>query len=229
MTESPRIDQAIKPAGLVSSAKAYSLFIADQGLYLIATGRGWRMNFRGVSQNELMAEKVRAVEKILNPALLGQEVAAREGSFFIPREDLTSVVLGSRFDGLPDLRFNGNGKKHRFHFNDDRQKDVEAFVSELLSLLATESHCDDRHYISFEGTSIETVALSSPCWGATPHVAAVDGRLFVEHLAPAGSHHSDKFVVYRSSLTEQSSYEVGELDLGELCERLVNDAYGTNS
>ena len=43
-----------------------------------------------------------------------------------------------------------------------------------------------RELLVFEGDEIETVALPSPCWGATPHIALLDGRIFVEYLAPTG-------------------------------------------
>lgn len=79
--------------------------------------------------------------------------------------------------------------------------------------------------LHYNGSPIETVALPSPCWGATPHVATTDGRLFVRHLAPTGKWHADKGVIYRATDEEQAKYEAGELDLEKLCQQLVFDAY----
>jgi len=91
-------------------------------------------------------------------------------------------------------------------------------------LALSEPSLPDRVMLSCQGTRIETVALPSPCWGATTHIAVSDGRLFVEHLAATRKFHMDMSVVYRSADDEQAGYDAGEFDLSELCERLVSAA-----
>ncbi|MFK7918866.1 MAG: hypothetical protein AB8G14_12355 [Ilumatobacter sp.] len=73
---------------------------------------------------------------------------------------------------------------------------------------------------------VETVALPSPCWGATPHVAVADGRLYVQYLAPIEANQDEKMVVYRSTDREQVAFVAGRLDLLVLCQRLGRTAWG---
>lgn len=226
-----RIDQAIAPAGLIRSAVAYSLFVASEGLYAIKTGPGWRMKVRGRHRNERMVENVRLVEDVLEPSNLASELATRDGSFFVPAADVAHVVLGCRFDSLPDLRFADGARNYRFQFDEGRIDEVEAFVRVLSSLpesvrpAADDGH-DEDPFLLYEGQLIRTVALPSPCWGATPHIALVGGRVFVQYLAPTGVHHGEAMIVYRSTYDEHCDIAYGRTDVLQLCQRLVQAAWG---
>ena len=234
-TQPSRIDEAIAPAGFIASAVVYSMFIADHGLYMIRTGPGWRMNYRSLPRNELMAADARRVAAELDPANLATESAARHGSVFIPGTDLCDVELGSRLDGLPDLRFESGTKKYRVQFDDHRHAEVEAFFAVLSATFIPDSpsetgeviHVDKRTTLPFEGTAIEVVSLPSPCWGVTPYVAVADERLFVEYLAPTGLRHGEMSIVYRSDDDEQARFAAGELDMLELCQRLGRAVWGS--
>lgn len=141
-TPSSRIDQAISPAGLIKSAVCFSMFVTEAGLYLIKTGRGWRMNFDLGIGTEAVADNLvtiwsaqrNVVEAQLDVANLAAEVAARKGSTFIPASELSAITLGQRRDGLPDLKFHGGREKYRVQFDNGRQGDVEAFVATLSEL-----------------------------------------------------------------------------------------------
>ena len=133
-----RIDRAIAPPGLIKSAAAYSLFTSDRGLYLIKTGRGWRMKFEPQGKlNQFAANKavdrikrnLTEAEQALNESDPETELRERKGSVFIERSELTEIEL--RTDQLPDLRFRGSGKKYRLEFEQDRTDEVESFVAAL--------------------------------------------------------------------------------------------------
>lgn len=141
-TPSSRIDQAISPAGLIKSSVCFSMFVTDAGLYLIKTGRGWRMNFdlgigtEAVVDNLVMiwSAQRNVVEAQLDVANLAVEVAARKGSTFIPARELSAITLGQRRNGLPDLKFHDGREKYRVQFDNGREADVEAFVATLSEL-----------------------------------------------------------------------------------------------
>lgn len=229
-----RIDQATAPAKLIKSAVAYSLFIADGGVYAIKTGPGWRSNVRGRVRNELMVEQARATATALDANDLPGELAARAGSMFIPASDLMEVELSKRFDQLLTLHFTGDESSHRFQFDVERLAEVEAFVAGLARLAVTDasgrpgqsSRRHERSSMSSDPGGVETIALPSPCWGATPHVAVADGRLFIEHLAPIEANRGERLVVYRSTDDEQVRFVSGRLDLLILCQRLMRTAWG---
>jgi hypothetical protein len=135
-----RIDRAIAPPGLIRNAAAYSLFTTDRGLYLIKTGRGWRINFEprgGLNRfaarktADRIKRKLTEVEQALNDGELDAELQRRKGSLFITRSELTEIEI--RTEQLPELRFRANGKKYRLEFEQDRRGEVEAFVAALLS------------------------------------------------------------------------------------------------
>lgn len=234
-----RIDQAIAPAGWIKSAAAYSLFIARDGVYAIKTGPGWRMQVRGRHRNESMVNDVRQIEAQLDALNLAVELTAREGSFFVPAAGLSDVALSQRFDRLPDLRFSDGARTYRFQFDEGRTDEVQAFVEALAAMAETDASSESSHpdasytssdarwILDFEGTSVTTAPLPSPCWGATPCVALNDGRLFVDYLAPAGAGHREVSIVYRSSDAEHADFVAGRLGLLELCQRLVEAAWGS--
>jgi len=101
----------IAPARFIARATAFSMFIADGGPYMIHTGPGWRMNFRGIEQVDSMVKNVRAVELLLDPTDLVGDDERRPGSLLVAGTSLWNIALGNRFDGSPDLRFDGNGRR----------------------------------------------------------------------------------------------------------------------
>ncbi len=226
-----RIDQAVAPAGLIRSAVAYSLFVSREGLYAITTGPGWRMQVRGRHRSERMVENVRRVEAELDPSNLDRELATRDGSVFVPVADIKHVVLGRRFDQLPDLRFTDGTRNYRFQFDEDRGDEIEEFAQALSSLPElvrpeTDDGSDDHPFVLFEGTVTRTVALPSPCWGATPHIALTDGRIFVQYLTPTGVQHGEAMTVYESTYEEHCDIAYGRTELVQLCQRLIQAAWG---
>ena len=233
MIDPLRIDQAITPAGLIRSAAAYSLFVAHDGVYAIKTGPGWRLQFRGGSYRpERMVEGVRRVEAVLDPSDLRGEVATRDGSFFVSAPDVAQVVLGRRFDQLPDLRFADGERTYRFQFDEGRSDEVAAFAQALSALPpsvrpAAANTSNERPVLWFEGNAIRTVALPSPCWGATPHIALIDGRTFVQYLAPTGVHHAEAVVVYQATYDEHCDIVFGRTGELQLCQRLIHEAWGS--
>lgn len=133
-----RIDRAISPPGLIKSATAYSLFLTDQGLYMIKTGRGWRRKFEAKGAlNQFAADKavkrvmdtITTAEQELDEHQLDSEVSARKGSVFVAKSDLSEIEL--RMKSLPDLRFKAAGKKYRVEFGQDQGTEVETFVALL--------------------------------------------------------------------------------------------------
>lgn len=231
---SSRIDRAIGAAGLIKSAVAYSLFIADGGVYAIKTGAGWRLSVRGRHRNEAMVEQAKATAAALDDGNLQHELATRSGSLFIPASELVEVGLSRRLDTTLTLHFTGGGSSRRFQFDVERLGEVEAFIAGLARLAVTDPPDTPAKPKRRSGTSsastgpsgVETIALPSPCWGATPHVAVADGRLYVEHLAPTGKNHGEQIVVYRSTDEEQVKFVSGRLDLLVLCQRLGRTAWG---
>ena len=219
----PRIDRAVAPAVPTARPGVYSMFVSDGGLYMVKTGSGWLMDDRTNPHRESMVETIRVIERTLDPTNLAAEAEHRPGSLFVAGPSLQNITLERRFDGALDLCFEDGNGKHQVQFDEKRRDEVDTFVDQMRSL--SQPAPPDHGVLLYEGTPIETIALPSPCWGATPHLADADGRLFVEHLAPTGKTHADKRVVYRSNEEEQASYVAGELDLQQFCEGLVFDAY----
>lgn len=256
VTELRRIDEALAPARLVASAVSYSLFITDDGLYAIRTGAGWRLQVRASYQNRAMAEAASRVAATLDPNNLALEVAAHDGSWFISRTEISNVVVSLPISQLPRLTFADDKRRYRFQFNEGRLKEVEAFGDALSALAivptpatpapptgpatgsggsellpgapSTEGERNDGAWmLAFDGRSLKTIALPSPCWGATPYVGVVNARLFVRYQAPGANHHVDQSVVYRATDDEHGDFVSGRTALLELCQRLVNAAWGS--
>jgi len=135
-----RIDRAITPPGLVKGAMCYSLFSTDKGLYIIKTGRGWRLNFNpkgGANQyavNKVITNlqgKVTATEKQLKESDLDDEVSTRKDSIFVSKQELSDMEVKSRYDGLPELKFKISNKKFRVQFDKSQDDEVTAFAESL--------------------------------------------------------------------------------------------------
>ena len=137
-----RIDKAVSTPGWIKGAECFSLFRDATGLFIVKTGRGWRIHFVpdgliGATLGQMAVNKVVAamqqsatdVERTLAPSNLDGEVRARKGSVFLPWQEIREVALKSRYDGVPDLTFRGGSKKYRFQFDKGRDAEVEAFVS----------------------------------------------------------------------------------------------------
>jgi len=131
-----RINRAITPPGLIKGAMCYSLFMTDKGLFVIKTGRGWRLNFRPRGAVNKMAangavqhlqKNVAAVESKLNVNNLDAEVVARKGSMFVPKADISDMEVKSRYDGLPELKMKLAGKKFRVQFDSSQADELAEF------------------------------------------------------------------------------------------------------
>lgn len=135
-----RLDRAVAPPGVIKNAAAYSLFTTDRGLYMIRTGRGWRIGFEPSGRlNRFFANK--AVKRIqnnlakaeasLNDSDLDAELERRRGSIFISWSSLTEVEL--RTDDLPEITFAVDGKNYRLQFERHRAPEVEALRADLTA------------------------------------------------------------------------------------------------
>jgi hypothetical protein len=132
-----RIDKAVSPPGWIKSAECFSLFCDPRGLFVIKTGRGWRISYSpgGLEQRVVDAvvgsikKSATEVEQTLNLANLDGEVRARKGSVFVPWNEVSEVVVKTRHHGLPELAFKGGSSKYRFQFEQGRDPELEAFLN----------------------------------------------------------------------------------------------------
>ena len=137
-----RIDKAVSPPGWIKSAECFSLFCDPRGLFVIKTGRGWRIGYSpgglvGATLGQAavnavvgsMQQSATEVERTLNPANLDGEVRARKGSVFLPWNEVSDVVVKTRHHGLPELAFKGGSSKYRFQFEQGRDPELEAFLN----------------------------------------------------------------------------------------------------
>ena len=120
---SNRIDKAVIPAGLIRSAKTYSLVLDDAGLYVIHTGpAGRHVRARGginMAMVDLVrdsqAQKVAEGEKKLSSTSL-VELAKEKGNIFIPRGEITGATVGKNIYEEITLTIDTVNKKWKFHF-----------------------------------------------------------------------------------------------------------------
>lgn len=136
-----RIDRAISPPGLIASAWAHTLFLSEDTLFVIRTGRGWRINYnpRG-ALNKMAAQKavafiqkkVAAKETTLAEGNL-ETLSQEKGSIALPLSVISDIDVKTNYKGLPSIRFKVSGKKYRYEFEQGRDQEVDEFVAGLSS------------------------------------------------------------------------------------------------
>jgi len=118
-----RIDKAVIPAGLIRSAKTYSLLVDDNGLYIIHTGpAGRHVKVRGAINNAAVdflrsaqGKKVAAGEARINNTSLA-ELVKEKGNAFIPKADIMEVNPGKNIYEENTLEIKTKNAKWKFHF-----------------------------------------------------------------------------------------------------------------
>jgi hypothetical protein len=134
-----RIDKAVIPAGLIRSAKTYSLITDEKGLYIIHTGpAGRHVRTRGPINSAVadfvrssQGKKVAEGEALLSTVSLNQ-LATEKGNSFIPRSDIQAVTPGKNIYDESTLEIRTTSKTWKFHFffveQDEQVKQFAAAV-----------------------------------------------------------------------------------------------------
>lgn len=134
-----RIDKAVIPAGLIRSAKTYSLLADDRGLYIIHTGpAGRHVRTRGAVNAAVVdfvrssqGKKVSEGEARLN-AISPEQLAAEKGNIFIPKDEIKNVNVSKNIYDENVLAFEAHSKKWKFHFFFvENSEEVEQFATAL--------------------------------------------------------------------------------------------------
>ncbi|HLC69742.1 MAG TPA: hypothetical protein VJH75_01720 [Patescibacteria group bacterium] len=136
-----RIDKAVIPAGLIRSAKTYSLVLDDTGLYIIRTGpAGRHVQARGGINMAIVdlvrdsqAQKVAEGEKRLTSVSL-VELVKEKGNVFIPRGEIRGATVGKNIYEEITLEIDTVNKKWKFHFLFVEQEGSVKQFAELLGI-----------------------------------------------------------------------------------------------
>ncbi len=118
-----RLDKAVIPAGLIRSAKTYSLVLETDGLYIIHTGpAGRHVRTRDTLSNAVanmvhnnQALKLAEGEKRLDSVSL-VELVKEKGNTFITRGEIKGVEVGKNIYEETTMTINTEQKKWKFHF-----------------------------------------------------------------------------------------------------------------
>lgn len=141
-----RIDKAIRPPGLIRSAKTYSLFFDTDRFYAIVTGpAGMKVGniatfgiFSGAVTKAIKkpiedgfakayGPKVTAGEERLTIMAL-PELAKEKYSMCLPFSDITSVIVGTDAAQGPYLQLITAKEKIKFLFRDKTQAEIETLA-----------------------------------------------------------------------------------------------------
>lgn len=141
-----RVDKAIRPPGLIRSAKTYSLFFDDASLYAIAVGPasmkvGTIPTLGGIAglAGKIMtapienafanayAPKVAAGELAIDVAKI-PELAKVKNNLIIPFSAITEIIVATDLVQGPYLKLIFAGKKLKFIFRDKTKTELEALA-----------------------------------------------------------------------------------------------------
>ncbi|HAT03439.1 MAG TPA: hypothetical protein DCS29_01515 [Candidatus Magasanikbacteria bacterium] len=118
-----RINGAVIPAGLIRSAKTYSLIADENGLYIFHTGpAGRHVRVTGSINNAVVDavrssqdKKVAQGESRIDATPL-EELLKEKGNVFVPRADIVSVNAGKNIYDEQTLEIVSKDKTWKFHF-----------------------------------------------------------------------------------------------------------------
>ncbi|MFA6427675.1 MAG: hypothetical protein WCW16_04525 [Candidatus Magasanikbacteria bacterium] len=134
-----RIDKAVIPAGLIRSAKTYSLLVDDNGFYIIHTGpAGRHVQTRG-SINAAVVDFVRSSQgkKVSEgeariAAVSLEQLKQEKGNAFIPKSEIKNVEVSKNIYNENVLDIETTHKKWKFHFFFvENSEEVKQFAARL--------------------------------------------------------------------------------------------------
>lgn len=134
-----RIDRAVRPQGLIKSARFFSIILNEKGLFLLNVAPAPGMVVRPKNAIDSMAvnyalkridKKLEEGEKVLASMPI-EQFARRKGSFFFPREDVTAAIVDTNYAGLPRITIRATGKKWKLLIPEGLESVAENVIAEL--------------------------------------------------------------------------------------------------
>jgi len=133
-----QINKAVIPAGLIRSAKTYSLILNNEGLYIIKTGPAGREVSAQGAINKMVVTKVH--EKIAQKVKEGEEkiqsmgvqqLVAEKGNILLTPGEIQDATVGTNMYSEPKLQIVSSKGKFSFHIKENSKEEMEEFVKKL--------------------------------------------------------------------------------------------------